>query len=123
MEAIGFVFKWMFYLSIIAVVAPTVLAGIYFILKGIYKLLGKIMILIGIFLLSSTILNAQNAKVTPSGNYEATTKAQTPGILVNKTFTTAKGEVFPVLKNNTGKLYVVKISKKTGKEYKMYLKL
>jgi hypothetical protein len=37
------------------------------------------------------------------------------------TFTTSKGETFPVYVSENGKYYVIRISKKTGEPYKQYL--
>lgn len=37
------------------------------------------------------------------------------------TFTTSKGETFPVYVSENGKYYVVRVSKKTGEPYKQYL--
>ena len=37
------------------------------------------------------------------------------------TFTDSKGVVYPVYFSSTGKAYIKKVSKKTGKEYKQYV--
>lgn len=37
------------------------------------------------------------------------------------TYTDSKGNVYPVFLSSTGKAFIKKISKKTGKEYKQYL--
>lgn len=37
------------------------------------------------------------------------------------TFTDSKGKAYPVYLSSTGKAFVKKVSKKTGKEYKMYV--
>ena len=37
------------------------------------------------------------------------------------TFTDSKGVVYPVYLSSTGKAYIKKVSKKTGKEYKQYV--
>jgi hypothetical protein len=39
------------------------------------------------------------------------------------TFTDAKGEVFTVYKSRNDKLYIIRTSKKTGNNYKQYLKI
>lgn len=36
-------------------------------------------------------------------------------------YTDAKGNSYPVYLSSTGKAYIVKVSKKTGKEYKQYI--
>jgi hypothetical protein len=37
------------------------------------------------------------------------------------TFTTSKGEVFPVYVTESGKFYVIRTSKSSGKQYRQYL--
>ena len=37
------------------------------------------------------------------------------------TFTDSKGNVYPVYLSSTGKAFIKKVSKKTGKEYKQYV--
>lgn len=37
------------------------------------------------------------------------------------TYTDSKGTVYPVYLSSTGKAFIKKVSKKTGKEYKQYL--
>lgn len=37
------------------------------------------------------------------------------------TYTDSKGKVYPVYLSSTGKAFIKKVSKKTGKEYKQYL--
>ena len=70
-------------------------------------------------------LNAQTVQKTKEGNYiavkaaETTEKAKDTG----KTFTDTKGNVYPVFISAKGKLFVIRISKNTGKEYKQYLKV
>lgn len=40
-----------------------------------------------------------------------------------QTFTTSKGEEFPVYVSEKGKYYVIRTSKETGNQYKQYLKI
>jgi hypothetical protein len=40
-----------------------------------------------------------------------------------QTFTTSKGEEFPVYVSERGKYYVLRTSKETGNQYKQYLKI
>ncbi len=58
-----------------------------------------------------------------SGNYVSTSKpkASAEGKDTGKTYTDSKGEVYKVYVNSNGKLYIIRKSKKTGKEYKQYL--
>ena len=65
-----------------------------------------------------------NVSVDNNGNFVAVkTTATSTGIKTDKTYTDAKGVVYPVYRSKNGKHYVIKTSKKTGNEYKMYLKL
>lgn len=61
-------------------------------------------------------------KTDSNGNYfkaKKDTISQTTG----KTYTDDKGISYPVYISAKGKLYILRISKKTGKEYKQYLKV
>ena len=79
----------------------------------------KLMILLT-FLINSS-LSAQIVK-DKNGNY-----VQSQGIErskeTGKTFTTNKGEKFNVYLSVNGKPYVIRKSKRTGNEYKQYLKV
>lgn len=84
--------------------------------------------ILGIVALSVTVPNigaAQNATKTKDGNYVAvtTTKKNVEPTNTGKTFTTAKGETFPVFTGAKGALFIIRTSKKTGLEYRQYLKL
>ncbi len=75
-------------------------------------------------LFMATATQAQNAKVDATGNYVALTKENAePGKETGRTFTDREGVKFPVLETKAGKLYYIRVSKKTQKEYKAYLKL
>lgn len=81
-------------------------------------------IIIFVILLATTATQAQNAKVDATGNYVALTKENAePGKETGRTFTDRENIKFPVLETKGGKLYYVRVSKKTGKEYRAYLKL
>lgn len=73
-------------------------------------------------LIFATTINAQNAKKDEAGNYMAI-KKEAVAINTGKIFTDSKGESLPVFENSKGKKFVIKTSKKTGKEYRMYLKV
>jgi hypothetical protein len=85
----------------------------------------KQLLFLSLFIIGCLNLPAQNARKDANGNYIAITNVRdsSGGKPTGKTFTTAKGEVFPVYESKTGKLYVTRVSKNTGKEYKQYLKL
>ncbi len=70
--------------------------------------------------------NSQTVKQDATGNYYAVKAAKdstTTYKATGKTFTTAKGETFPVYESKNGKLFVIRTSKETGKQYKQYLKI
>lgn len=88
----------------------------------------KKLLFIMIIMLCAFISKAQNAIITTDGNYTSVVgkgKVLTP---INKTYTDVeKGIVYPIYimmeGKNKGKLFIIKISRKTGKEYKSFLKL
>ena len=84
----------------------------------------KLIVIIGILSLNFG-LNAQTVQKTKDGNYIAVNAAKIDdkGKDTGKTFTDTKGNVYPVFISGKGKLYVIRVSKNTGKEYKQYLKL
>ena len=67
---------------------------------------------------------AQNAVLDKNGNYysvEISGKTPEP---TGKTFTDTKNKiVYPIYITDKGKLFIIKKSKKTNKEYRSYLKL
>lgn len=63
-----------------------------------------------------------NAVQTKDGNFKAVTKAKKEPVLTGQTYTDANGKTFPVYKSSNNKLFVVRTSKKTGNEYRYYLK-
>jgi hypothetical protein len=79
--------------------------------------------------LKSNAQFSQAAKVDASGNYTAVAGTRDTALnltndkLTGKTFTTSKGENFPVYISKNGKLFVVRVGKESGKRYKQYLKL
>ena len=67
---------------------------------------------------------AQNVKLDAAGNYIAITKKKggTEAKLIGKTFTDAKGIVYPIYLSKNNKMFIIRTSK-TGNEYNQYLKL
>ena len=63
---------------------------------------------------------AQKVKVNTDGNYYAPKQSD---INTGKTFTDDSGKVYIVYANSKNKLYIIRRSKKTNKEYKSYLKV
>lgn len=81
----------------------------------------RIVITVILALVCSMITNAQN--IVRKGNMfieqprEATTQARkTDSVYIDK-----DGNKFPIYKSAKGKLYVIKVSKKSGKEYRKYI--
>lgn len=48
-------------------------------------------------------------------------KSSEKEIKTKYTYTDSKGNVYPIYLSSTGKAFIKKVSKKTGKEYKQYL--
>lgn len=62
---------------------------------------------------------AVKAEVIQQGNSFIQVEAKdTP---TSFTYTDKEGRIYPIFKSQKGSFYIVKISKKTGKEYKYYL--
>lgn len=59
-------------------------------------------------------------KMDKDGNYIA---FKPSGKATGKTYTDLKGNVYPILITDKGKLYIEAISSKTGKTYRKYLKI
>jgi len=60
-----------------------------------------------------------------NGNFvtQKATKKASEDKPTGQTFTTSKGEEFPVYVSERGKYYVLRTSKETGNQYKQYLKI
>lgn len=64
-----------------------------------------------------------NAAIIRNGNtfIEDTVKVQS--VKTPYTYKDKKGNIYPIYKSPKGKYYIVKTSKKTGKQYKQYIKI
>lgn len=84
----------------------------------------KLIVTIAVALLSIVTVNAQKVTTDASGNYVTvkTDRVKAEAKETGKTFTDSKGVVYPVMISANGKLFVIKTSKNTGNEYRMYLK-
>ena len=80
----------------------------------------KLFIAIAFALLWGTQCSAQVVQ-DAQGNFITTPKAK--AVNTGKTFTDSKGKVYPVYRSARGKYYVIRTSRKTGKQYKQYLKV
>jgi len=83
-------------------------------------------IILAILALLSGLSYAQSVKLDASGNYVALKSTRHIDTIKNntgKTYTDSKGIKYPVYITATDKLYVIRVSKNTGKSYKYYLRL
>ena len=82
--------------------------------------------LAALFLIGATITTAtaqSTLKRDVNGNFEAVTKTETVRDSVTTfTFTDSKGNTEPVFQGAKGSFYVPRVSKKSGKYYRKYLK-
>lgn len=80
-------------------------------------------ILILLFTILCLNLQAQKVKQDANGNYIAvkSDKAKKAPVSTGKTYTDSKGRTYPVFSNDKGRIFVLRTSKNTGKEYKQYL--
>lgn len=81
----------------------------------------KLIFSIAVILTASVSTFAQNVVRDANGNFLPVQKAKTEAQQTQYTFTTKQGEIFPVYVSENGKYYVIRVSKKTGKEYRYYL--
>ena len=82
----------------------------------------KMIICILMMLAFGLVSNAQN--VTRQGNTFTQVSNKKSAVKETKTqytYTDSKGVVYPIYLSSTGKAFIKKISKKTGKEYKQYV--
>ena len=82
----------------------------------------KLIICISMMLAFSLVTNAQS--VQRQGNTFTQVNNKKPAGKETKTqytYKDSKGVEYPVYLSSTGKAYIKKISKKTGKEYKQYI--
>ena len=79
---------------------------------------------IAAIMLLSLSMGIQAQSVQKQGNNFTQVSNKKPSGKVTKTqytYTDSKGVVYPVWLSSTGKAFIKKVSKKTGKEYKQYL--
>ena len=82
----------------------------------------KILFILLLLLTVGTTINAQN--YTREGNtFISSTGERSKSEVIKTKFTwkDSKGNEYPVYMSKSGSCFVIKISKKTGKEYKNYL--
>ena len=82
----------------------------------------RMIICISMMLAFGLVSNAQS--VTRQGNsFTQVSNKKSAGkeIKTQYTYTDSKGVVYPVWLSSTGKAFIKKVSKKTGKEYRQYV--
>ena len=78
---------------------------------------------IAAIMLFSLSLGVQAQSVVREGNTftQVSNKRESKETKTEFTYKDSKGNVYPVYLSSTGKAFIKKVSKKTGKEYKQYL--
>lgn len=87
------------------------------------KLLSILLFLVA-FLFIGLALDVATAKaqnVIKEGNTFVSQKTKVKETKTTYTYKDSQGKVYPVYLSSTGKAYIIKVSKKTGKEYKQYV--
>ena len=76
-----------------------------------------------LFLIGTASMAQQKPNVTTDkdGNFRSIAKRDT-AIQTDRFFIDSKGQLCPVWKSGNGKLFAIRISRKTGNPYKFYLK-
>jgi hypothetical protein len=85
----------------------------------------KVIVTLSLFLAVSIGYSQTKVTKDANGNFIAVTatKKASEDKPTGQTYTTAKGEEFPVYVSERGKYYVIRTSKETGNQYKQYLKV
>jgi hypothetical protein len=96
-------------------------------MKQTSNFLAKAGFIISLLIMGFVIAShSQSVKQTADGNYIAvkdTAARKTAAKSTGKTFTDTKGNVYPVMISKNGKLFIVRTSASTGRNYNQYLKL
>ena len=79
----------------------------------------KKLFVVMMMLMSITYTNAEIIK--EGKTYSQVVKSKTPDKDSGFTYKDNKGNIYPILIGKSGACYIVRISKKSGKEYKQYL--
>ena len=82
----------------------------------------KIALICILVALCCTSIAQTRVKTDKQGNYIQMGRDSIVGVPTGKILTLTNGDKLPVLTSKTGKLYVIRTSKKTGATYRQYLK-
>lgn len=77
-----------------------------------------------VLMLMSLSLGVQAQNVERKGNtFTQVTNKKSSGkeVKTQYTYTDSKGNTYPIYLSGTGKAFILKVSKKSGKEYKQYM--
>ncbi len=94
--------------------------------EGMFCITKKLFTILLFCLCCSCGLEAQTVTTTDGGKtYHSVTKPKqtATGETTGKVFVDSKGASYPILKSERGAYYVERVSKKTNKPYRQYLKL
>ena len=82
----------------------------------------KLILCISMMLAFGLVSNAQSVQ-RQGNNFTQVSNKKSAGkeTKTQYTYTDSKGVVYPVYLSSTGKAFIKKVSKKTGKEYKQYV--
>lgn len=85
----------------------------------------KVIFVLGLILASSVTFAQAKVTKDANGNFVVLKSAKKPSNdkRTGQTFTTSQGDKFDVWESEKGKLYVIRTSKESGKEYRQYLKV
>lgn len=82
----------------------------------------KLIICISMMIAFSLVTNAQSVNRQGNNFTQVTNKkSASKETKTQYTYKDSKGVVYPIYLSSTGKAFIKKVSKKTGKEYKQYL--
>ena len=83
----------------------------------------RIIIIAAVLLLAGAKVSSSYAQVTRQGNtfVQVSSRKASEPVKTKFSWKDSKGNEYPVYVGKTGSCYVVRVSKKTGKEYKQYL--
>lgn len=79
----------------------------------------KKLFIVMMMLMSITYSNAEIIK--EGKTYSQVVKQKTPGKDSGFTYKDSKGNIYPIMISKSGSCYILRVSKKSGKEYKQYL--
>lgn len=83
----------------------------------------QLFLLFALLVLGTLAYAQSNVKRDEKGNYFAVqTQRELKDSTTVFTFTDRSGAIYPVYQNTKGRHYIGKVSKKTGKYYRVYLK-